>query len=494
MRFNQSKNSGLLIGYLIISVLLCIFKNYRLETLVLPDYDSASNFLVGREIAAGNFTNMFRHASPTFNLLTGLALAFTTRIFTLAFLNNALAIVSSIIFCRFAAHEFKLHNWQELVIFILAGTSVTVTFLGRGLSFEPMGMLGFSVFFVVYYYSFKKPESRYFYLAVLVFSVLLTVNYKVLVLLPIIAVIELFQKDRQHHLRTWLYAFLIPVFVFAFYSLLSFWLGFGLVRYAAVAAAIAFNPDDHPYRDPGFFNFDVLFYIKYLFQFENPLLLLSAVVFPFTLKWNEILKNRKITPELYLFIFIYCILAGMSVIQKAPRGIIFAYPLLYITVILNLKHFNVKKYASIATCAVMVLINLYLTNLYVYNFSGSHYAELADYLKKSGINKVAVTVSKQIIPLLPPDADVNVLNHHSQFPDLKKAGYNYLIIDDYYRITCMNLKPKYKKIIKAYREKPLLNPIFALEHCEYSGLNFNEALQISDSLNAKPYQLLLVEL
>lgn len=487
------KDGRLLAGYAAIAALLFFWNNYHLALSALPDYDSTSNFLVARAILAGDFSGMFRHACPLFNLLLACGLKLGGSYLVLEYLNTGFILAGALVFARFAAREFKFGPWLELATFALIGSSVTLTHLGRSLTFEPLSFWLFSLFFRQYFRSFYQKNDRHFFTAVLLFALLFTANYKALMLLPIILVTELLYRTRIVKPKLWFFTLLIPTAVFIGFAALGALFGLSFFRYPAVFGSIFLEPDDHPYREFTMFNADLLFYFRYLFSFENPFLLAGLLLFPFTVKITALRQKPEISAGVYVAIFAYCILAGMTLLQKAPRGLLFAYPLFYLMALVCCNRFLKRPALILSVLLGMVAFNGWSVYTYLLKFSKSNYPQLAAQLREMGVKKVAVTMSNRLIPLL-PETEVKVIKHHSQLAALKDQGFEYLIIDDFYQVTCMAFAPRFRREIQAYPEEVLLSPVFILEHCEYSGLSYAEGLAIAEKLQKQRYHLRLVQL
>lgn len=491
---NRSFSWYLPAGYLVLAALLFFYRNLYLAPVGLLDFDSVTNFGVAKALAAGDFTNLFKHASPTFNLFLALLVKVTPDFIWLEKLNGLLILGGVYLCSRFAGRHLSLKWWQELFLFAVAGSSLTLTYQGRSLSLEALSFLGFCAFFLAYFQSLMAFRRKGFFGTVLLYGVLLTVNYKLLVLLPIILLIEMYQQNRKITGRQWLAAAGLVVLVFVLYSVLGFLLGLSLWRYLFVAGAVVLKSTIHPTINVPLFNFDVGFYFRYLFSFENPFLLIGLLLFPFTIGLKQMLQHRKMNAGLYVAVFGLCLLFGMSLLQKAPRGIMPAYPLLYLLSCLGFLHFIKNKALQACVFLAMLGFNLYTIQQNIFWYADSGNPEMAKYLAQNRITKIATTASNRILSFVPETTEVKMVFRNEELKALKAQGYNYLLIDDSYKIGRIPLGIKYKKVVAAYPDKVLQAPVFALEHAEYSGMTYDEALEISNTLRKAENQLFLVAL
>ncbi len=493
----KSKKAGILeiAGFSLLLVLLFFLKAYRIPEQGLIDYDSVKNLQVAREMGKGNFQNLYRHASPGFNLL----LAGVVNIFGnyrwAEYLNCGVMLLATLIFSRFVSRELKFKTSEALFLFALIGSSLTLTFLGRSLTFDGLAFFLYCLFLKYYYQALLSQEKRKFYLAAFFYGLLFTVDYKVLLLLPIIILLQIYQEGRSLRIKQWLACALIIFLVFSFFALAGVLVSLPWYKYYLVAGIIPFKSDDHPNRVVGFFNADLLYYFRYLFSFENPLLLIGLLFSPFALKFGRLLTNRKINLVIFLAFFAFCLFLGMSVIQKAPRGLLYAYPLLYTLAFLTFKKYLLNKYLLAAVLISGIAFNFYAIQKNIYQYSQTNYGQIAAYLENRQVKKLAVTVSNKIIPFTDSGVELKEITHSDQLKSLKKAGYEYLLIDDYYKLTGIELKlGGYQDAVLEVPEPGMLTPLLGLEHCEFAGFSYAEALAINKELQQQKTHLRLIRL
>lgn len=482
-------------GYSLLFGLLLVFKVLYLPQEGLMDYDSVKNYQVAREMLEGNFQNMFRHASPAFNLLLTGLLAVFSQYYWAELLNSGLFLLATLVFCRFIARQLQLKLPEAFLLFVFSGTALTLTFLGRSLTFDGLAFLFYAFFLKHFYLALTRRSEKQLYLAAILYGFMFTVDYKVLVLLPIVLLISFFQRKVRFTLRQIAVCLLLIFLVFNFFAVLGWVCGQPWHKYYLVAGIIPFKDSDHPNRVVGFFNWDVLYYIKYLFFFENPLLVFGILLAPFAFPLGRYWQDREFNLLVFMLILAYCFLAGMAIIQKAPRGLLYAYPLLYTITFLTLKKYVTHSLAFAGLILTGIGFNVFSVCQNVYPYSQSNYAQVAKFLQRQQVTQVASTVSNRILPFAPVGLELKEVTRTSQLANLKAQGYQYLIIDDYYKITgiALDLRP-YKNVVLEMPEPVLLSPLLALEHCEFAGFSFEEALHIHRELLRRPEHLRVVKL
>jgi hypothetical protein len=137
---------------------------------------------------------------------------------------------------------------------------------------------------------------------------------------------------------------------------------------------------------------------------------------------------------------------------------------------------------------------LYKINREIYTYAQTNYPEIASYLKQHRIKKIAATVSLNLKPFLPPDVEYSIIMDEKELAGLKQRGFRYVLVDDYYKINNVlkfNALEKQKPVIDV-PEKTLESPLLFLEHSEFTGLSFNQTMEIRRQTQAKTIGLRLV--
>jgi hypothetical protein len=155
------------------------------------------------------------------------------------------------------------------------------------------------------------------------------------------------------------------------------------------------------------------------------------------------------------------------------------------------KHFT--KVALITFIAVCV--NVYHLHREIYIYATNNYSHVGTWLKDHNINKVATTLGQSIIPFVSQDSVV-VLWDEKHLGKLRKQGYKYVLLDNYWRVagikrfdSLMQEKP-----VASWPEPLILAPLQFLEHSEFTGLGYDETLERQQEAARDSLQLRLLKL
>lgn len=448
--------------------------------------------MLAQQLAGFHFSELFYHASPTLNMLNGILYLLFDSYLLLEYVHAVFNVIAILLLGDYVSKKL---GWSRLELFsflFLAGTSLTMVNTSRYLAMESLSLLLFVLFLRSYLETFYQTGKSIF-LPGFILGLLFTVNYKAFLILPVIFLVEClaYKKDFFQRCCLGLVAFIVP---FLGYIALSVLISSVPFQYPAVLYSIMFVPDDHPYRDITFFNTDVFYYLKYFFWYEGPALIIVLLVSPF-LYFRKISSFRKVFHvELLLGIIVYAFIFGMSLVQKAPRGLLFIYPLLYVLLILLIKHFAAhRKHVTISVVFLLLTYHIFSIQKNIYAYAHTNYPALSDYVKKHSIKAIASYVGMGAYPFVENEIkEFKVLHQEDELSSLKEKDISYLLVDDYYRLACMELTiPSTYELVFEAKEQSLLSPLLALEFSEYSGLRFEESLQIRQGLMSAPTHLKL---
>ena len=159
---SRTEKNGVLeyLAYGLLMIGLFVLKILFIPPHDLPENDSVKSFVVATEIVNGNFRDLHRHVSPGFNLFLAAQIKLFHSIYFSKMLNSALMVLSAFIFSRFAARELKLKFAEAILLFALIGSSLTLTFMGRNLTFEAISLFFFALFLRTYYYGITENQPR----------------------------------------------------------------------------------------------------------------------------------------------------------------------------------------------------------------------------------------------------------------------------------------------------------------------------------------------
>ncbi|GAA3949403.1 hypothetical protein [Hymenobacter algoricola] len=469
---------------------------YGLAGAALPDYDSVRNWQIVQEVARGNLRNLFHHGSPGFSLLYAPVAWLTTDYRVFQHLNALLAVGAVGVLAAFVGREARLLPVETALLALLTGSSVFLTFSGRDFTMGSASLLVFAALLRAYYRRLRSPGRAPLLRATLWLTLGLSLNYKFLLTLPILAVFELLQQDGL--LRQRGNGWRVLAILAGPYGLLS---GIGMLaglpwyRWVGVYYTIAFPGAANAAGRTGTAQLDGLYYLQFLRDFESPLVLLALVVVPVLWRRELLVGLRRMNLLRYLALWAYCYLAGMSVLIKAPRGLLPAYGLFYALAFLSLRRVLPPR-RLLVVALLAVGFNLYRVQREIYAYTPSHYADAAAWLRAHGGHRVASTVGQGLAPFQASADSLVVVTHESQLPALRRRGYRYVLLDAYWRVAQV---PNFgalatRPALAAWPEPLLTSPLLFLEHSEFTGLSYRETLARQQAARCDSVQLRLLAL
>jgi hypothetical protein len=466
-----------------------------LDNTGLFDYDSVKNMMVAKEISHGEFGNLFHHVSPTFNLIYAFFYKIFKSYLVLECLDSLWNVAAVFIFVYFLFDRLKLSVFQAGLILLLCGMSLFMVHSSRYFGIESMSLFLFVLTAIYYFKNLEKGEDRHLYMSVLFFALLMTVNRKFIVFIFIVLAIEFLQNNRKLTLRNLVVCGGIMIVPFIVYPLIGFALGLPFLHYYASLYCMFFRIEGNPIHYSTF-NWDIFYYLKLFFYYENPLLILVLFLFPVLYRRELFYQVREINLYKFLFIITACFLAGMSVLNKAPRGILGIYLFLYLFLFLCLVKVLKNKIALGLAVMIILLFDIYQINKNIYCYSYSNYSKVGTYLERNKIKKLVTTVGIHIIPFLKEDIEVKMIFDEKELSGLKQEGFQYVLLDDFHYLTDIDqFKELHKRIpVLQLKEPSILAPFVSLELSEYSSIGFYETLKLREKVKNDEFQLRLIDL
>jgi hypothetical protein len=187
----------------------------------------------------------------------------------------------------------------------------------------------------------------------------------------------------------------------------------------------------------------------------------------------------------------------MHVLLKAPRGLTFIYGLLYLIFYLVLKRIIPQRTIIITVLLLGLAYQFWKLEQVIYTYSGTSYNRVAHYLKQKRITKIATTASMGLVPYADKyNIQVEVALTAPELFALKKAGFQYVLLDDHYKAA--NIKSfkllETLPIEKSWPEPTLLSPLVYLDHAEFNNLTYDQLIQNQNKALQTPSQLRLVKI
>ena len=495
---NNAHQSPQLRYWLLAALLLVAgLRLWRLPETGPPDYDSVRNWQVVQELARGDFAHLFHHGSPGFLLLYAPVAWLAQQFLVFQGLNALLGVAGLGAFGAWVARQARLRGPEAAGLVLLAGTSLLLTFSGRDFTMSSGSLVIFTGLLRAHYQRLHQPSAGALLRTAVWLAAGLAFNYKFLFAVPILAVLEAWRADglwRQRGL--WLRALgvlAVPYVVFGAVGVVAGlpwyrWLGFYFRTVVPVAANSAGRSAT--------LHLDLLYYPRYLLSYESPLLLAGLVA----AAWLALRRSgwrRRLPLNLlsYLLVWAGCLLAGMSLLIKAPRGLLFAYLPLAALAVLSGRQLLPAR-VLLLLLALAVGLNVYRIQRELYAPLPTRYPAVAAWLRAHGANKVASTVGQGIAPYLAENQTLQVINDERQLARLRQQGYQYVLLDGYWRVAGVARfdSLRRQRPVASWPAPELHSALLFLEHSEFTGLGFVETLAARqaaarDSLPLRLYRL-----
>ncbi|WP_022822531.1 hypothetical protein [Hymenobacter norwichensis] len=484
---------------------------YGLAEVALPDYDSVRNWQIVQEVAHGNLRNLFHHGSPGFSLVYAPVAWFTTDYRVFQHLNALLAVVALAWLVQFVGVAVRLTALEKALLLLFVGTSVFLTFSGRDFTMGSMSLWVFVGMVRAHYRRLRNPSMPALLDVAAWLALGLSVNYKFLLTLPVLLLLELLWGGgllwRPVVLTRVLLVLAVPYVAFGLLGVLG---GLPWYRWPAVYYNLVFPGASNTAGRAGHFRFDGLYYLLYLRDFESPLLLpvlLGGVLLGLRSGWQHARrKAQRLSLPTYLGIWAGCFLLGMSLLLKAPRGLLLVYPLFYVLAFLGVRQLLLRvrwKVVANACLAVVFLVatafNLHRIQREIYAYMPTHYGQLARHLRLRTPTRpirIASTLSLGLSPFLVKLDTLAVITTEAQLPEWRRKQFEYVLLDASWRVVN---SPYFDSLARqpslfALPEPLLTSPLLFLEHSEYTGLGYQETLKLQQAARQDSLQLRLYRL
>ncbi|MBJ6110121.1 hypothetical protein JAO73_13945 [Hymenobacter sp. BT523] len=481
-------------------LLVAVVRLWRLPEAGPSDYDSVRNWQVVQDMAHGNFARLFIPGSPAF-LVSYIPVALATRSYLVFQAINALLGVAGVgLFAAWVARQARLSGPETAALTLLGGTSLLLTFSGRDFTPISISMVLFAGLLRSHFARLQRPGPGAALRVAAWLALGLSFNYKFLFALPVLLVLEALRADGLWRQRsTWLRVLPVLVAPYVLFGALGVahglpwyrWFGF----YARTAVPVAANPAG---RQAGV-QPDGLYYLRYLAEYESPLLLVGLVLAGW-LAWREWRGGwrpwRRPWPLLpYLLFWAGCMLAGMSVLVKAPRGLLFVYLPLAALAVLGGRQV-LPRWALAGLVLAAVGLNLTRIHRELYAPLPTTYPQVAAWLRQHGATRVASTVGINLAPYLRENQQLTTITNERQLAALRRQGYQYVLLDGYWRVTGVAHfdSLRRQRPVAAWPAPQLQSSLLFLEHSEFTGQNYSETLASwraarADSLPLRLYPL-----
>ncbi|MDX1904824.1 MAG: hypothetical protein SFU27_11760 [Thermonemataceae bacterium] len=439
------------------------------------DYDSVKNYQIIEEIATGDWHNFFHHASPILYLFF-LPFYFINASFEFLVSINAFVGVWAVFLWS------RLLEKNRIFFVFFLGISFSLISFSLYFSIENLSLLSFAILLIELKKMQKNSNSNNFVKIGIWASITLFINYKAIVPLFFIGLVLIFLGKKNTKFYTHIFIGALGVFLLlTFIGVLAglAWYQYPAVLFRIFGVAERINPT----------KYEISYYFAYILKFDVFLIFLSF--------WGaaSIFKRSSLANKIFLVSSIGTFLV-MSLLPKAPRGLIFWLPIAYL---LTFNWLYQIKYKGLFFIIFVLFSVFQLYNYYQYilPYKHSQYKEAAKYLKEKKVEVVFTTLSINIYPYLSKSIQLVVLREIKDtllFKDFK--GKKYLLYDTYCEISNHTdlkiLKPQ--QADTSFFEKSLLQPMLYLENSEYTGWGFEESLQKQKEIKEQTKHLYLKSL
>ncbi|MFY7788631.1 MAG: hypothetical protein ACOVQA_12245 [Thermoflexibacteraceae bacterium] len=517
------KNKTTTLSYIFVLFILFLIRIYGLNEIGLAEYDSVFNFQIVQAMSQGDWQHLFQHGSPTFFIFFYCFYQLFPSYLFLEYVNCLVSLFAVAYFVHTLAKASHYEPLKEILLLIFSGFSVFLVYSTRSFAIESLSLLCFALLFRQLLVTYQTDKDVFFtannYLFWWIFTIFLTINYKILLILPILfllVLLKIFAYQTPKNILYFLYQSkkivanisIILLLPFALYTLIGVLLGLKWTAYIGHwVYVLVLRKNLNAWKPTYTFHTDIDFYFQYLAHYENIVLLFGLLLAIYYL-YQYLKRFENIISKNNIFfissLFVVFTFALMSFLPKAPRALLFILPLLYFLtfhfcVIVLDKIIQQKKATYLLACFVLlnVLLQSYYLHEYIYRFTKTSYPLIANYLEQKKINKIAVTVSLNIYPFLPEHITMKQILYAKELENLQAMGYEYCLIDDFTKIVGAtgfeNVATEYTTVL-AVPEPTLIAPIVYFEHCEFNSYTFEEAQKVQKKMNEQSQHLRLVRL
>ncbi len=477
---------------------VAVLRLWRLPEAGPPDFDSVRNWQVVQEMGRSNFSHLFHHGSPGFLLLFAPVAVFTRDFLVFQVINALLGVAGLGWFAGWVARQARLAGPEAAGLVLLGGTGLLLTFSGRDFTMSSASLVVAAGLLRSHHARLHAPAPRRLVRVAAWLALGLCFNYKFLFVVPILGVLEWWRAD-----GLWRAAGGRALLVLAApYVLLGGlgvavglpwyrWAGFYWRTVVPAAANVAGRQST--------LHLNLGYYPRYLAGFESPLLLLglAAGLGLVAQQWRRgaLRRGQPLALLPFLLVWAACLLAGMSLLIKAPRGLLLAYLPLAALAVLSGRRL-LPRWALRALLLAAVGLNLYRLQTQLYAPLPGRYPAVAAWLRQHGATHVSSTVGNGLAPYLSPSQTLTVITDERALAGLRRRGGQYVLLDGYWRVAGVARfdSLRRQRPVMAWPAPPLHQPLLFLEHSEFTGLGFDATLAASraaaaDSLPLRLYRL-----
>ena len=489
------RTTAWLLGALLVIVVLRL---WRLPEAGPPDFDSVRNWQVVQELARGDFAHLFHHGSPGFLLLFAPVALLTHDFLVFQLLNALLGVAGLGLFAAWVARRARLTGPETAGLVLLGGTGLLLTFSGRDFTMSSASLLVATGLLRSHFTRLHKAAPRRLVRVAVWLALGLCINYKFLFTVPILVLLEWWRADGLWR-RSGSRALLVLAAPYLLLGLLGVAVGLPWYRWPGFYWRTVVPATANIAGRQATLHLDIEYYPRYLATFESPLLLLGLAValglVARQVRRGQLRRGQALALLPYLLVWSGCLLGGMSLLIKAPRGLLLAYLPLAALAVLSGRLLLPRRVLT-AVLLAAVGLNVYRIQTQFFAPLPGRYLVVAAWLRQHGAARVASTVGNGLAPYLGPGQDLTVITDERELASLRRQGVQYVLLDGYWRVAGATRFDSLRRQVPvaAWLAPALHQPLLFLEHSEFTGRSFVETLAASraaaaDSLSLRLYRL-----
>ncbi|WP_338767045.1 hypothetical protein WAF17_05030 [Bernardetia sp. ABR2-2B] len=543
---NYKTHSWLIFAF----IFLFLLRFFRLSELGLHDYDAVTNFLAAKKIVEGDFSMLFHHAAPllhSFDSFFYFVFQKASNSFTfLGYAEAALQITAILFLCSVLKKDWKFSATAAFFLAVFVGSSPLLVYTGRCLTIDN-GSLLFIILTLNQLQTsvFENKNSKSILYLSIYFAIAFGFNYKSILILPFVFGYLFYQNSIFSFIKKTAIFCGINILFVGFWTLIGQLLIGKWTAYLGNLYYLIFEAHQREVTGESWVEFDLLYYFKYIFYFENPLIWIGMGMVIFSVGKKFLKRNENKTKEntqalsfdwqelINQKIIFWLLLLGSIAIptlflEKAPRIWILVLILAYALSAWAFLFGELLNKLGKWFLFLGIFYNCWLIMAHIYSYSATSYNEAATYIRENLVNnkfdkteKVYLKGTLQPIPflekekinyfILPQDFDTNfTIKNKNVLNDIDSVFY--ILTDDYCVLAnnCLeaeriindktikySIRNEYEqkyKLIKEWKEATLSEPFLYVEHSQYLGLNFSKSYdlwqkQLQDSTTIRLYKV-----
>ena len=468
------------------SAVLFVFIAYMFdfEAHLYPTWDDNRNLQILDEMMRGQWQNLYQHASPAFYLLF-LPLAYVATPTGLAFACTVCHLGGQLLAASLIGRQLALPNGLRIYAFLALALCPLSLFTGHSFTVEAPSLLFFwGGVFALY---FRRP-----WLAGLLLGLAVGINYKVLLWLGLLFIAALAERLMENgkcvpagqafSIKTRVLPFATTFgLTLILLSLPAFWLPMHPLQYARSLFAVAILRPVNPLSE-GNSALDVFFYLRYLFEWDNllPLLLVLALSYSWwKLNTREpgVLGQTALARTLLMWSILLILV--MTFLPKAPRALYPIMPALFTLAIFSARMWGGggqrtgRRLAWFVGPVLLIVSAVQAVRAY-YPYRSRAYYQAGAIVNALPATAITSPFSFNLYSRLNA-------THRTQFKAPLKCNIEpvkgAMLVDDPYRFLVGCRTPELEEADETLPNAAVDSPILWLEHCEFTGITYEEALE-----------------